>query len=378
MSPVRQKIKFDKKLIDKDAIDVIKVLNKARFEAYLVGGCIRDLLVNITPKDFDIVTNATPNQAKKLFKRSRVIGKRFRLLHVVCSARKFIEVATFRASNEADKNAKNLYGTIEQDAFRRDFTINALYYDFSNLEIIDYVGGLEDIKSLEIKMIGDPDKRFVEDPVRMIRAIRFANKLSTKLSQEIVISIKNNAKLLKNISPDRLFGECVKLFHSENSFDAFQKIEELGLLKQLFWQTKADYFIEKALINTSFRIKQNKSVTPAFLFAVFLWDAQKNNFARLKKNKNKKPIFVLMKEAAETVIKKQNQQVMLPRWVSNKIYDTWFMQYKLENFDIKNNKQEIISLPAFRMAYDFLVLRSESINPELKEKSEFWTVMQNN
>lgn len=377
MKPIRQKIKFDKKLIDKDAVAVIKALNKAGFDAYLVGGCIRDLLINCIPKDFDIATNATPNQAHKLFKRSRLIGRRFRLLHVLFSARKFIEVATFRSSNELDKNSENLYGTIIEDAFRRDITINALYYDLHNAEIIDYVGGLEDIKYLKIKIIGEPEKRFVDDPVRMIRVIRFANKFSTQLPKEIVTAIKNNAKLLKNISPDRLFNECVKLFHNENSLNTFKEIEQLGVLEQLFQQTKRNPFIEKVLINTSFRIKNEQSITPAFLFAVFLWDAQKNHFEKLKQKQQRKPMFILIREAAEEVIKKQNKQVMIPKWVANKIYNTWLMQHKLENFNTKK-KQGIISNSGFRMAYDFLLLRSESINPELKEIAKFWTAMQKN
>lgn len=372
---IRQKIKFDKNLIDKNAIEVIKTLNKANFEGYLVGGCIRDLLLNIQPKDFDIATNATPNQARKLFKKSILIGRRFRLLHVLFPKRHIIEVSTFRSSCENNKEIKNIYGTIEEDVFRRDFTINALYYDLSKFEIIDYVGGLEDINSLNIKMIGNIDERFVEDPVRMIRAIRFENKLSTKLSKEMELSIKHNAKLLTKISPDRLFGECIKLFHSKNSFEAFVRIDNLGILKYLFKKTMKNLFIEKALINTSSRIEENKSITPSFLFAVFLWQEYEKKLKKLNNNKSKKINTMLMKKSAESIIKEQNKQVSIPKWVARKIYETWFMQHKLENYNIKNTR-EVLSLPNFRMAYDFLLLRADSINPELKEQADFWTAIQ--
>ena len=290
MKVVRQSIRFDKHLLDKDALKVVDVLTKAGFETYLVGGCIRDLLLDHKPKDFDIATSATPEQAHKLFKRSRLIGRRFRLLHVMFSSRKFLEVATFRAGKvQATNNGvtlrDNLYGSVEQDACRRDFTVNALYYDVAKSEVIDYVGGLKDIKSGRIEMIGDPIERFEEDPVRMIRATRFKVKLGADLSKEILGAIKKSAALLGNIPPARLFDECIKLFHNEKGLETFQQLEKLGLLKYLFGQTQSTPFIEKALINTSQRIKEGKSVTPAFVFAVFLWQAQNQRFEQLSKKK---------------------------------------------------------------------------------------------
>ena len=377
MKPVRQTLRFDKQLLDKDALKVVSTLTKAGFETYLVGGCIRDLLLGYHPKDFDIATSATPEQAHKLFRRSRLIGRRFRLLHVMFSARKFLEVATFRAgkvqTNSSGVVRDNLYGSLEEDAFRRDFTVNALYYDTAKEEVIDYVGGLQDLKSGHIKMIGNPLERFEEDPVRMIRAVRFQVKLGASLSEDILKAIEKQACLLANIPPARLFDECIKLFHNEKGLEVFQQLEKLGLLKQLFQQTVSTPFIELALINTSERIKAGKSVTPAFLFAVFLWSAQNKRFEQL--SKKKKSRFLAMNQAAEDVVKKQVEQVMMPKWLSARVRDTWLMQHKLENCHPKK-ETEMIAHPRFRMAYDFLVLRSESINPELKERADRWTQLQ--
>ena len=377
MIPVRQTIRFDKHLLDKDALKVVNVLTKAGFEAYLVGGCIRDLLLGYQPKDFDIATSATPEQAHKLFKRSRVIGRRFRLLHVMFSPRKFLEVATFRAGKVQTSNngvvRDNLYGSLKEDAFRRDFTVNALYYDVAKSELIDYVGGLDDLKASRIEMIGDPIERFEEDPVRMIRAVRFQAKLGSSLSEDILKAIKKQACLLSNIPPARLFDECVKLFHNEKSLEIFRQLENLGLLKQLFRQTESTTFIEQALINTSERIKAGKSVTPAFLFAVFLWSAQNKRFEQLAKKKSSR--FLVMNQASDEVIRKQVEQVMMPKWLSARVRDTWIMQHKLEICNPKKEK-ELIAHPRFRMAYDFLVLRSQSINPQLKERADRWTQLQ--
>jgi len=377
MIPVRQTIRFDKHLLDKDALKVVNVLTKAGFEAYLVGGCIRDLLLGYQPKDFDIATSATPEQAHKLFKRSRLIGRRFRLLHVMFSPRKFLEVATFRAGKVQTSNngvvRDNLYGSLKEDAFRRDFTVNALYYDVAKSELIDYVGGLDDLKASRIEMIGDPIERFEEDPVRMIRAVRFQAKLGSSLSEDILKAIKKQACLLSNIPPARLFDECVKLFHNEKSLEIFRQLESLGLLKQLFRQTESTTFIEQALINTSERIKAGKSVTPAFLFAVFLWSAQNKRFEQLAKKKSSR--FLVMNQASDEVIRKQVEQVMMPKWLSARVRDTWIMQHKLEICNPKKEK-ELIAHPRFRMAYDFLVLRSQSINPQLKERADRWTQLQ--
>ena len=378
MSPIRQKVKFDKKLLDQDALKILKKLNKSGHETYLVGGCIRDILLGHKPKDFDIATSATPEQIHKLFKRSRIIGRRFKLVHIMFSARKFIEVATFRAgkvqtSNDGLVLRDNYYGTLEDDVFRRDFTVNGLYYDIKKSEVIDYVGGLDDLKALKIKMIGDPSERFEEDPVRMIRAVRFRAKLNANIESQLIEAIQKNSQLLAKIPPARLYEEVIKLFHNENSIEIFHELDRLGLLRHLFSQTKENPFVDSSLINTSERIKNGNSVTPAFLFAVFLWSAVNKRFNKIsKKNKSR---IELMLQASEDVIKKQTQQVMMPRWLSSRVKDIWLMQYQLENYNPKKSKA-LIRNPRFRMAYDFLVLRSESIDKDLKAKAEYWTNIQ--
>ena len=378
MSPIRQKVKFDKKLLDQDALKILKKLNKSGHETYLVGGCIRDILLGHKPKDFDIATSATPEQIHKLFKRSRIIGRRFKLVHIMFSARKFIEVATFRAgkvqtSNDGLVLRDNYYGTLEDDVFRRDFTVNGLYYDIKKSEVIDYVGGLDDLKALKIKMIGDPSERFEEDPVRMIRAVRFRAKLNANIESQLIEAIQTNSQLLAKIPPARLYEEVIKLFHNENSIEIFHELDRLGLLSHLFSQTEENSFVSASLINTSERIKSGNSVTPAFLFAVFLWSAVNKRFNQIsKKNKSR---IELMLQASEDVIKKQTQQVMMPRWLSSRVKDIWLMQYQLENYNPKKSKA-LIRNPRFRMAYDFLVLRSESIDKDLKAKAEYWTNIQ--
>ena len=378
MNPIRQKVKFDKKLLDQDALKILKKLNKSGHETYLVGGCIRDILLGHKPKDFDIATSATPEQIHKLFKRSRIIGRRFKLVHIMFSARKFIEVATFRAGKVQTSNnglvlRDNYYGTLEDDVFRRDFTVNGLYYDINRSEVIDHVGGLEDLKNLKINMIGKPSERFEEDPVRMIRAVRFQVKLNAQIEPELIEAIVKNSQLLANIPPARLYEEVIKLFHNENSIEVFRELAKLGLLKHLFSQTEENPFVNASLFNTSERIKNGSSVTPAFLFAVFLWSAVNKRFSQIsKKNKSR---IELMLQASEDVIKKQTQQVMMPRWLSSRVKDIWLMQYQLENYSPKKSKV-LIRNPRFRMAYDFLVLRSESIDKDLKAKAEYWTNIQ--
>ena len=378
MKPIRQTIHFDKKLIDKDAQKVVKTLNKAGHETYLVGGCIRDLLLGHKPKDFDIATSATPEQVHQIFKRSRLIGRRFRLVHIMFSSRKYIEVATFRSGKVKTASngiivRDNLYGTLKEDAFRRDFSVNGLYYDLQKSQVIDYVDGLDALNNSEIRMIGKPIERFEEDPVRMIRAIRFSVKLGAKLDPKISKSISNHAHLLSNIPAARLYDETIKLFHNDKSFEVFEQLLKFRLLKYLFGQTKETSFINKTLVNTSKRIKNGKPVTPAFLFAVFLWSAQNKRFNEL--NKKKKSRILLMMQASEDVISKQTKQVLMPRWLSNRVKDIWLMQYQLESCSQKKAK-ELIAHPRFRMAYDFLVLRSESINPELAERAQYWTMLQ--
>ena len=295
------------------------------------------------------------------------------------SARKFIEVATFRSSRTNPTSNKgmvlrdNFYGSLKDDVFRRDFTINGLYFDVKNSQVLDYVQGLEDLKKLQINMIGNPSERFEEDPVRMIRAIRFKTKLKATINSNLNKSIIKNAHLIANVPPARLYEEVIKLFHNENSLDVFHELSNLGILKYLFSQTREDSFVTMSLQNTAERIKIGNSVTPAFLFAVFLWSAQNKRFNEL--NKKKMSHIELMITASDDVIRRQVQQVMMPRWLSGRVRDIWLLQYRLENYNPKKS-QEILSNPRFRMAYDFFVLRSESVDPHLRDKAEYWTNIQ--
>ena len=222
-------------------------------------------------------------------------------------------------------------------------------------------------------MIGFPSERFEEDPVRMIRAVRFRAKLNANIESHLIEAIQTNSQLLAKIPPARLYEEVIKLFHNENSIEIFHELDRLGLLMHLFSQTKENPFVDSSLINTSERIRNGNSVTPAFLFAVFLWSAVNKRFSQIsKKNKSR---IELMLQASEDVIKKQTQQVMMPRWLSSRVKDIWLMQYQLENYNPKKSKA-LIRNPRFRMAYDFLVLRSESIDKDLKAKAEYWTNIQ--
>lgn len=371
---MRKSIEFDKNLIEKNALQVVNTIHKAGFEVYLVGGCVRDLLLGLEPKDFDVATNAKPEQVHRLFKRSRLIGRRFRLVHVLFGSNTFIEVATFRSGRV--KKAKNgvvvrdnCYGKLEDDVVRRDFNVNALYYDVHQQEVIDYVGGLKDIEAGEIRTIGNAKKRFSEDPVRMIRAIRFGEKLNSTLSLEIKTALLEQAPLLKNIAPARLYEECIKLFQNEYSFQVYEQLEKYGLLEYLFKQTRKNDFIKKMCNNTSERIKYGKPVTPVFLFAVFLWQAQNEHFDLIKKNQNS--FYLAQLQACDETIIQQIQQVSLPKYLISRIKDIWMMQKKLE---IRNPKKinSLLKDPRFRISYDFLLLRSQSINPELKDIVKFW------
>jgi poly(A) polymerase len=267
----------------------------------------------------------------------------------------------------------NFYGSLKDDVFRRDFTINGLYFDVKNSQVIDYVGGLEDLKKLQINMIGNPSERFEEDPVRMIRAVRFKAKLNATINSKLNNSISKNAHLIANVPPARLYEEVIKLFHNESSLVVFRELSNLGILKYLFPHTQEDSFISASLINTSERIKSGNSVTPAFLFAVFLWSAQNKRFNEI--NKKKMSRIELMIKASEDVIRSQVQQVMMPRWLSGRVRDVWLLQYRLENYNPKKT-QEILSNPRFRMAFDFFVLRSESVDPHLRDKAKYWTNIQ--
>ena len=378
---------INNKKINKFAISIIKDLHKNNFEAYLVGGCVRDLLCKIKPKDFDIATNATPDQIRKIFKSSRIIGKRFKLVHIY-NRSELIEVATFRSGEDIKNNGNlikdhsgkilrdNIWGTIEQDAFRRDFSINALYYCPITQKIEDHNNGIKHIHEKIIISIGDPKKRFEEDPVRSLRAIRFSNKLTFKIHKDIKEAIYEKGYLLANISNARLFDEFCKIFLNGMAEKNFNKLETFGLNKYLILTNPSknefsNRLIIEALRNTDKRLEQNKSVTPGFLIAALLWPEITER--SLKKGElNLRKFFSSM----DQVLKKQQKITAIPRKFHSYIKDIWVLQVKLHS-RIGKQPYKIIKHPRFRAAYDFLLLREKAANDK-KYIGEWWTDFQKN
>ena len=281
------------KSISKNAIKVLGRLTNYGYKAYLVGGSVRDLLLERKPKDFDIATNAHPDQIKKMFKNCRLIGKRFRLAHVIFF-KEIIEVATFRSGNKSnDKSLQtivsstgqilfdNVFGTLEEDVFKRDFTVNAIYYDVMNFSLIDYVGGIKDLESKELRLIGNAQQRYKEDPVRMLRAILFANKLKFNMCPDTENPLNKLSYLLKYIPSSRLFEECIKLFFTGSGYDNYKSLIKYNLFAKLFPQTSVAIhgcnkivvrnFIKNALKVIDEKVSLKKKVSPNFLLAVFLF-----------------------------------------------------------------------------------------------------------
>ena len=369
------------------AIEVIKKLKQSGFQGYLVGGCVRDLLAGIKAKDFDVSTNATPEEIRKIFKSSRIIGKRFRLVHVF-SRNELIEVSTFRAnisktSNNSgvlkDSEGKilrdNVWGTLEQDCIRRDFSINALYFDPIENRLYDFHNGLQHIQKKILVSIGDPLVRFEEDPVRSLRAIRFSSKLKFKISNDVKEAIYQKGHLLANISNARMFDEFCKIFLTKQSLNNFNKLDSFGLLKYLI---NTENYIENsfslrfqqgALINTDNRLKASKSVTPGFLVAALLWprliDASKE-----KGSLNLRKFFRSM----DRIIREQQELTAVPRKFHGYIKDIWSLQLKLET-RLGHQPYKILNHPRFRAAYDFLLLREKAAK-DSQGMGDWWTQFQ--
>ncbi|MGB1237031.1 MAG: polynucleotide adenylyltransferase PcnB [Pseudomonadales bacterium] len=378
--------------IDNNAIKIVQELVNNKHEAYLVGGCVRDLLLNKRPKDFDVTTSAHPEQAHKLFKRSRLIGRRFKLLHVRFG-RDLIEVATFRASHDSkatENQAKqsdsgmilrdNVYGSVEEDALRRDFTINAMYFDVENQCIYDFANGYQDIAARQIKMIGEPEARYREDPVRMLRAVRFAAKLDFEIAPATAAPIKELAPLMFDISPARLFDEVLKLLQSGHGVKALPLLQEYQLLETLLPQTadilqsgdqRACELLQQALSNTDRRIKQKKSVSPAFLFAVMLWPNVQKELAGMTK---RMPPMTALAEAASKVLANQVKRTSIPKRFSAGIREIWELQLRLTRRP-GNKAEQLLEHPRFRAAYDLLLLREKS-GEDLDNISAWWTSYQ--
>lgn len=373
------------------SLGIIKKLQKAGHEAYLVGGCVRDLLLGHEPKDFDIATSAHPEQVKKLFSSCRLIGRRFRLAHIHFG-RDYLEVATFRAPHDegsgGQTNAQgriihdNVYGTLEEDAWRRDFTINALYLNPVNGEILDFVGGLEDLKKRQISLIGDPEQRYREDPVRMMRALRFAAKLDFQITGNTEALITPMSLLIAGVAPARLFDEMLKLLHSGYGLKSFRLLDEYRILEYLLPLTvsslEKDYegmflrLLESALQNTDRRIAEGKSVMPPFLYAILLWD--KVDRLKHEAQQDGHPEIQALNLAATEVLRQQVRYTAIPRRFSNITREIWALQPRFRNRE-QRRVNALFNHIRFRAAYDFLCLRAKAGEP-VAEDCAWWTRFQ--
>ena len=358
--------------VDPNALDVVSRLREAGFQALLVGGCVRDLLLGAAPKDFDVATDATPEQVRRLFRRSRMVGRRFKIAHVHYG-REFVEVSTFRrllaADEEGDHTAHptglilrdNAYGTLDEDAFRRDFTVNALYYDPHDEEILDFVGGIADLEQHRLRFIGNPRKRLREDPVRLLRAMRFQAKLGFELDSGITSDVQLTAKLLTAIPPARLFEEFIKMFLTGYAVNAWRTIKSSPIRAVLFPTVPSEsLLIDLAMQNTDRRVAEDKPVTPGFMLGVLLWEDYRSRINQLKvaagANRQSRESAVV---AAHEAIAAQRATISIPRRHSTFIHEIWHLQERLETRRPKHTLRAL-NHPRFRAAYDLLVLRAEA------------------
>ncbi len=379
---------ISRRSVSSSALKVLYRLREEGYQSYLVGGCVRDLLLGREPKDFDVVTNAHPEELRDIFRNCRLVGRRFRLAHVHFGE-EVIEVATFRRMQPPDdsddrvvENGRiirdNAYGSIEEDAFRRDFTVNALYYNIADFSVVDYVGGMEDHKAGILRLIGQPEERYHEDPVRMLRAIRFAVKLGFTIPPDCADPIPRLAHLLKDISSHRLYEEVLKLFLSGYAVQTFEQMRHYRLFGVLFPQTEACLnteeqgfpltFLARALENTDLRIREDKTAAPYFLFAALLWEPVRIR-ARAAMLTGREESMAYQ-EAASDVIDRQVRRLAIPRGVVLQARDVWLLQPRFERL-VGSKPFRLIGHPRFRAAYDFLQLRAETGDAE-PELAAWW------
>lgn len=371
-----------------NALKVLKRLSSAGFQAFLVGGSVRDLLLGLHPKDFDVATDAHPDEVRALFRNSRHIGKRFKILHIRFG-REIIEVATFRAhhdrasheDNHTDSGMilrDNVYGTFEDDVNRRDFTINALYYQADDQKVHDLTGGITDLEKRVIRLIGDPETRYREDPVRMIRAVRFAAKLNFRIDPDTSEPIRSLSHLLNNVPPARLFEEVLKLFMAGHAERTFVLLKEYQLLEWLFPETVralspvAERLITLALRSTDERIRDNKPVTPAFIFAALLWPQLQVQCKSLQASGHS-PLgaFHITYPA---IIDHQSSFTSLPRRYATPVKEIWDLQFRLHRRQGRRVRTTF-NHKRFRAAYDFLLLR-EAAGDQSGDLGQWWTEFQ--
>jgi poly(A) polymerase len=357
--------------LSRAAIDVTRKLQQAGFKAFIVGGAVRDLLLGITPKDFDIATDATPEQIKPLFRRAFIIGRRFRLVHVLAGP-ETVEVSTFRGKQVGDDTADehgrllsdNVFGVQAEDAVRRDFTINALYFDPATESVWDYVGGVADVKAKKLRLIGDPVTRFREDPVRMLRAVRLAAKLGIDIEKKTAAPIPKLAPLIHNLPPARVFDEMEKLLLSGHAVESLKSLRQHGLhhgvlplLDVILEQPLGPRFIELALASTDERVRTGKPVTSAFLFATLLWHEVLTSW-NAAKAKGERPMPALY-TAMDAVLAQQAERLAIPRRFEATIKETWALQPRFEQ-RAGQRPFRLLEHPRFRAGYDFLWLRGHS------------------
>lgn len=367
----RDRHSLSRQHISSAAKKVLYGLHEAGFQAYLVGGSVRDLLLGLQPKDFDVATNATPEEVRNIFRSSRIIGRRFRLVHVMYG-RETVEVATFRAHHQDDTgqgatNATgmivrdNVYGSIEQDAERRDFTVNALYYHIADFSIHDFAGGVADIERRTLRLIGHPETRYREDPVRMLRAVRFAAKLQFTLDPACAEPIPHLATLLSSVSPHRLFDEVQKLLACGHASQILDMLENLRLLPVLFPSLHANdasmALIRATARSTDERIASGKSINPAFFYAALLWQSVQDRQCQLHDHGT--PVMPAWQQASQFVLQRQSERTALTKFTGMAIREIWEMQPRLQVPDVRQLDALLLS-PRFRAAFDFLVLREAS------------------
>lgn len=378
------------------ALSVTDTLQAKGYAAFVVGGAVRDLLLKRTPKDFDVATSATPEEVRALFRRSRIIGRRFQIVHVMCG-RETVEVSTFRAGHETsgsegdsgsdkgrtDEHGRilrdNVFGNQQQDATRRDLSINALFYDPSTQEVHDYHGGVKDLRERRLHMIGDPAQRYREDPVRMLRAVRFAAALDFEIDPATRKPIRELADLLQNVPPARLFDEMLKLLLSGHAVETVKRLRKDGLhggllplLDVILEQPLGERFVMLALKNTDLRIRGEKGVSPAFLFATLLWHEVLAAWKSIETGGI--PAIPALFKAMDQVMQLQAEKLAIPRRYGGDMKDIWAMQPRFEQRSGRR-PHRLLELPRFRAGYDFLLLRCESGELDA-ELGEWWTRFQ--
>jgi len=377
--------------ISNAALKVLYRLHKSGYQAFLVGGGVRDAILDLHPKDFDIATNATPDQVRSLFSNCRLIGRRFRLAHVRFG-REIIEVATFRAAaNHEDDDSShdiegrilrdNVYGTVEEDVWRRDFTCNALYYNIADFSIWDYTGGFEDVKRKRLVLIGDPAQRLREDPVRMLRAVRFAGKLGFTIDKSVADAMRGHTELLTNVPAARLFDEFLKLFQSGFAEVTFNLLREHKLFGELFPATEEELakddnylaFTHAALKNSDNRVATGQSVTPMFLLGVFLWVPIKK-LAAIRRSEEKMSESQALNLAAYEIVSQQQRRISIPKRFTIPMREMLSLQPRFE-FIRGKRAMNLLEHRRFRAAYDFMLLQSEAGQVD-ESLAKFWTDVQ--